>query len=144
MGEGNYLNLGKYADEARALLDAIKGGAIRQMEVAFEALKTQFNDKLSSVNSELSTFVNQQKALVNTIFTDPDSRYSRNGREVFKVGGSWDTFYPVYIPAGRTGCVGTVQISRGWVHQDNGKVNGFGGGIVGGLTFFSALCSELL
>lgn len=134
----NFQAIGQLVTEARNLLDAIKGGAIRQMEVAFETLKTQFNDKLSSVNGELSAFVNQQKALVNTIFTDPDSRYARHGREEFKVGGRWDTFYPVYIPASRAGCLSTVQISRGWVHTDSGAINGLASDtVVGGLTFLA-------
>lgn len=63
MGEGSYLNLGKYADEARALLDAIKGGAIRQMELAFESIKQTVNSEWNAIkskaNSDLSAVISR-------------------------------------------------------------------------------------
>lgn len=114
----NFQSIGLLVTEARNLLDSIKGGAIRAMQNQFDALKAQFTDKLGAVSSELNVFVQQQKANVNTIFTDPDNRYSRQDFEKFTVGGDWDTFYPVFIPL-QNGRLNEVQLYRPDVYENN-------------------------
>jgi hypothetical protein len=95
----NFQAIGQLVIKAQDLLDSIKGGAIRVMQTQFDALKVQFTDKLGSVSSELNAFVNQQKANVNTIFSEPDMRYQvlHTQKQAVAIGGSRDTWYPVVI-----------------------------------------------
>lgn len=107
----NFQALGQLVIKAQDLLDSIKGGAIRVMQTQFDALKVQFTDKLGAVNTELASFVIQQKNSVNTIFSDPDSRYQKVTSLSVKVGGDVDKFYPVVIrsPLSR---ISTLSIGR--------------------------------
>ncbi|QUM87339.1 hypothetical protein HWV03_21835 [Moritella sp. 36] len=112
----NFQAIGQLVIKAQDLLDSIKGGAIRVMQTQFDALKVQFTDKLGAVNTELASFVIQQKNSVNTIFSDPDSRYQKVTSLSVKVGGDVDKFYPVVIrsPLSR---ISTLSIGRD-VHFD--------------------------
>jgi hypothetical protein len=115
----NFQAIGQLVIKAQDLLDSIKGGAIRVMQEQFDALKVQFTDKLSTVSTELNTFVNQQKANVNTIFTEPDKRYQvlSSQSKTIVVGGTHDKWYPVVI-SGIHHFGNTLQISRS-AHQDS-------------------------
>ncbi|MFH4589967.1 hypothetical protein [Vibrio alginolyticus] len=129
MSDTNFAAIGQLVTEARNLLDSIKGGSIRAMETAFEALKQQFNDKLSSTATELTSFVNQQKANVNGIFSEPDKRYQvlSNQVKTVVVGGSHDKWYPVVI-GGISHFGNTLQISRS-VHMDSTRFGPWNGSL---------------
>lgn len=85
----NFQAIGQLVTEARHLLDAIKGGAIRQMEVAFDALKvsstTTFNQLISGFNStfngKLASYQNQMNLVTRPIMENI------NGVDVYKVAG---------------------------------------------------------
>ncbi|OMO28293.1 hypothetical protein BH582_19445 [Vibrio sp. 10N.222.47.A9] len=122
----NFTAIGQLVTEARNLLDSVKGGAIRTMQTQFDALKEQFTDKLSSVNTDLAKFVSQQKTNVNSIFSEPDKRYQvlHTQQEDLVVSGSRNFWYPVVIrvPAVMT----NLSISR-FTHADHeifGRWNG--------------------
>ncbi|MDE9381755.1 hypothetical protein PZ937_13190 [Vibrio alginolyticus] len=74
----DFTAIGQLVNEARNLLDSIKGGAIRTMQTQFDALKVQLNDVISGANGRLNTFITQQQQNVSTIFADPDKRYKVN------------------------------------------------------------------
>lgn len=119
----DFTAIGQLVTEARNLLDSIKGGAIRTMQTQFDALKVAFSDKTEELTQSMTDFVYQQKSKVNEIFADPDSRYASVSGQTIKVGGSWDKFYPVCI-RGESGFMRTLQITRGYVYADKGKING--------------------
>lgn len=107
----DFTAIGQLVTEARNLLDSIKGGAIRTMQTQFDALKETFNDKLVSVSGEIDSFVIQQKNSVNSIFSDPDSRYQRATAVTVDIGGDVDKFYPVFIRS-NANRISTLSIGR--------------------------------
>lgn len=113
----DFTAIGQLVTEARNLLDSIKGGAIRTMQTQFDALKKQFSDKLTAVDSQLLSFVNQQKAIVSGIFTDPDNRYQKIAPVSLKINGDKDKFYPVVFGSSDTNRIVKVFIGR-QIHQD--------------------------
>lgn len=113
----NFQAIGQLVTKAQDLLDSIKGGAIRAMQNQFEALKVQFTNKLTSVSSELSTFVNQEKGKVASIFSDPDSRYQKIQPVSFTIGGDTGKFYPVVFGATAINRLTEIHIGR-MIHAD--------------------------
>ncbi|PTP05100.1 hypothetical protein CWN85_15465 [Vibrio splendidus] len=119
----DFTAIGQLVNEARNLLDSIKGGTIRTMQTQFDALKVQLNDVISGANGRLNTFITQQQQNVSTIFADPDKRYQT------KVSGSENkilldlkhldpnVFYCVLFDRPH---VLDVRINR-YVHQDSSK-----------------------
>ncbi|MFH4603895.1 hypothetical protein [Vibrio diabolicus] len=95
----DFTAIGQLVTEARNLLDSIKGGAIRTMQTQFDGLKQQLTDKLDAVTPELTSFINQQKVNVNSIFSEPDKRYQVLHTQSKKVvvGGTVNKWYPVVI-----------------------------------------------
>ncbi|OCH69489.1 hypothetical protein [Vibrio splendidus] len=70
----DFTAIGQLVNEARNLLDSIKGGAIRKMEVAFEALKQTFSDKgnaaIQKIQADAHAALNQvstSEAMLNSI-----------------------------------------------------------------------------
>ena len=114
----NFQAIGQLVIKAQDLLDSIKGGAIRVMQEQFDALKVQFSDKLSAVNTELAAFTVQQKAQVNTVFSDPDSRYQKITPIDFKIEGDTDKFYPVVFGCTDVNRLVDIHIGR-FIHSDN-------------------------
>jgi len=118
----NFQAIGQLVIKAQDLLDSIKGGAIRMMQTQFDALKVQFSDKLVSVNSELASFITQQKAQVNSIFSEPDTRYQKIEPVAFTIEGDEDKFYPVIFGSADVNRLVDIHIGR-FVHA-NGSGKG--------------------
>lgn len=112
----DFAKISELVTQGQQLLDSIKGGAIRTMQTQFDALKKTFNDKLASVSGDLDSFVIQQKNSVNSIFSDPDSRYQRATALTVNVGGDIDKFYPVFIRS-NANRISTLNIGRS-IHMD--------------------------
>lgn len=114
----DFAKISELVTQGQQLLDSIKGGAIRTMQTQFDALKQQFTDKLSSVNTELAQFVSQQKTNVSSIFNEPDNRYQvlhTQSHDVV-VTGTRNMWYPVVIAI--PNAMTSLSISR-YTHTDS-------------------------
>lgn len=122
----DFTAIGQLVNEARNLLDSIKGGAIRTMQTQFDALKQTITtdgakvvsdvdslgrNKLQQLDSELARV--KQSVDINAL--GGEARYVTE----ITVNGDKDTFYPVYfaMPSGET----EIQIFRNYTWNNKGS-----------------------
>lgn len=115
----SYQNLGEVITSVQELINAVRGGTITLIQNQFTTIKSEFEN----IKTTFNTLKSEQVAHLNGLADSLSNRFVPVRDQTFTVGGDWNTFYPVFIPA-HSARLNSFQITRNSIYENKGEING--------------------